>query len=76
VVPATGGITFLSCCFNTKAEFRRAERWLRKQLDTGTVEADTAYLTRWNSETKKIELIIGTFYRSAKTASGKKSRAA
>jgi hypothetical protein len=62
----TGGISFTSYCFNTKAQVRRAGRWLCKQLDMGTVEADTAYLTRWNSETKKIELVIGASYHSAK----------
>ena len=40
----------------------KAEDWLRKELDAGGVHADSAYLTRWNPETKAVECVIGTIY--------------
>jgi hypothetical protein len=73
---STGGIAFTSHCLNTKGQVRQAERWLREQQGIGKVEAGTAYLTRWNDETEKIELVVGAFYRPAKAASGKRSRPA
>jgi hypothetical protein len=52
---------FISRCLQTKAQVLRAERWLRNRLVDGSVEAQTAYLTRWNNETNQAELVIGSF---------------
>ncbi len=49
-----------------EAVFRRAlhdaEHWLRGQLENGSVQADTAYLTRWNDQTEQVEMVLGEFY--------------
>jgi hypothetical protein len=32
------------------------------RLAKGEIDHSVAYLTRWNTETKKVELIMGKFY--------------
>ena len=36
-----------------------AERWLRRALRSGAIEADTAYLTRWNDDLEQVEVLVG-----------------
>lgn len=62
----TEGGAFVGRSLNEEKEVGKAERWLRKQLKRGAVQ-DTAYLTRWNDETKQAELVIGQFYLCQKT---------
>jgi hypothetical protein len=38
-----------------------AETWLRERLAKAEFDPQTAYLTRWNKETKQVELVIGEF---------------
>ena len=57
----SGRVAFTSHCLRTRAQVLRAERWLRNRLADGSVELQTAYLTRWDAETKRVKLVIGTF---------------
>jgi hypothetical protein len=45
----------------TERQVLDAERWLSDQLQAGTVESSTACLTRWNDQSKAVELVLGTF---------------
>ena len=56
-----GGGVFASHPLHTGRDMAEAESWLREALNSGTVE-DTAYLTRWNDETKQVEMALGNFY--------------
>jgi hypothetical protein len=56
------GIGFASHLFNSAQEVANAETWLRERLVKAEVEPDSSYLTRWNHETKQVELVIGKFY--------------
>lgn len=56
----TGGIAFACHSVHSQEELAKAERWLKEQLAVGSVEHDTARLTRWNNETGSVELVIGT----------------
>ena len=58
---ATGGTAFASYGLRSVQELAKAERWLRKRLAKKQVEPPS-YLTRWNKETKQVELVIGEFY--------------
>jgi hypothetical protein len=50
-----GAVHFL----HTKEELFEAERWLRQQLNSGAIAKQSAYLTRWNDETKSVEALFG-----------------
>jgi hypothetical protein len=56
----TGGIAFACHSLHSQEELAKAERWLKEKLAAGTVEEDTARLTRWNNETRSVELVLGT----------------
>src|ERR1700758_2866971 len=56
----TGGIAFACHSLHSHEDVAEAERWWREQLAAGTVEEETARLTRWNNETQSIDLVIGT----------------
>jgi hypothetical protein len=56
----SGQPAFTSRCLKTKAQVLRAERWLRKRLADRSVDRQTAYLTRWDKQGKRVELIIGS----------------
>lgn len=43
----------------TAGEVLDAERWLRRALRSGAIEADTAYLTRWNDDLEQVEVLVG-----------------
>jgi len=58
---ASDGIAFAGHSLYTIDELAEAERWLKEQLAAGTVEEDTARLTRWNEEASRFDLVIGTF---------------
>jgi hypothetical protein len=57
-----GAIGFAGLFLNSVHELADAEEWLRERLEKAEVEPDTSYLTRWNHETKQVELVIGKFY--------------
>jgi hypothetical protein len=57
-----GAIGFAGLFLNSAQELADAEKWLSERLDKGEVEPDSSYLTRWNPETKQVELVIGKFY--------------
>jgi hypothetical protein len=65
---STDGSGFVSQCFHSTQELADAESWLRERLAKGDVESQTSYLSRWNSESKQIELAIGQFYDWPETA--------
>jgi len=46
---------------HTKEELLDAERWLREQLNSGAITTQSAYLSRWNDETKRVEVLFGDF---------------
>jgi hypothetical protein len=50
---------FYAHLLNTSRQVVEAERWLREALRAGTVDAETACLTRWNDETRRIEVVLG-----------------
>jgi hypothetical protein len=56
----TGGVAFACHSLHAEKELAEAERWLKQQLHAGTVEEDTARVTWWNEETKRVELVVGT----------------
>ncbi len=56
---------FCSNSLNTAKQVLEAERWLREALDKGQIDPEVSYLTRWNHETKQVELVIGKFYEWA-----------
>jgi len=56
----TGGIAFKWHSLHSQEELAEAERWLKEHLADGTVEEDTARLTRWNNESRSVELVLGT----------------
>src|SRR5438552_16324198 len=58
----TGRGGFTGRFLNSAQEVIEAERWLRERLDNGDVESQESYLTRWNNETKQVELVIGAFH--------------
>lgn len=45
--------------FATELEVADAKRWLREQVASGKVDADTAYVTHWNKETRRLEVLVG-----------------
>jgi hypothetical protein len=51
----SGAVHFL----HAKEEWLEAERWLREQLNSGAIAPQSAYLTRWNDETKSVEAVLG-----------------
>lgn len=56
----TDGIAFACHSLKSPEEVDKAERWLKEQLEAGTVEENTARLTRWNNETHSVDLVLGT----------------
>lgn len=36
-----------------------AERWLRRMLRRGAVDAETAYVTRWSDDLNRVEVLVG-----------------
>lgn len=63
----TGGVAFACHSLQSQADLDNAECWLKDQLAAGTVEEHTARLTRWNEETRRVELVVGTPDHSGKT---------
>ena len=45
---------------DSEESVQNAERWLRKEIAAGEVEASGSYLTRWNPATKSVEFVIGS----------------
>lgn len=54
------GVAFACHSLHTAEELAAAELWLREQLNAGTVDEDTAYLTRWNPDAKRVKPVVGT----------------
>jgi len=48
-------------CLHTAAEFAEAKDCLRKGLENGKIDAASSCLTKWNGDTKQVELVIGEF---------------
>ena len=59
---ARGAKAYAIHCLGSAQELPKAERWLRRRLAKREVDRQNSYLTRWNNETKKVELVIGKFY--------------
>lgn len=57
---STEGIAYACHSLHSANELAEAERWLKQQLEAGTVDQHTARLTRWNSEAHTVELVLGT----------------
>ena len=53
---------FVARYLSSEEDLLWTEKWLRKELEAGGVHAESAYLTRWNSEAKVVEFVIGSFY--------------
>src|ERR1700688_1973942 len=60
------GIAFACHSLHTAAEFAKAEGWLKEQLVAGTVHKDTARLTRWNKESRRVELVIPYLHQESR----------
>ena len=59
-----GSSEFANSCLRSAQELAEAEQWLRERLAKGEVEPQNSYLTRWNKETKQVELVIGEYSES------------
>ncbi len=44
-----------------------AERWLGTMLRRGVVDAETAYVTRWSDDLKRVEVLVGDPWISSQT---------
>ncbi len=55
------GGAFVVRYLSSDEDVREAEQWLRKKLAAGDVDRKSAYLTRWNAETRSVESIVGTY---------------
>ena len=55
---ANGDVLFRHL-LTTAGEVLDAERWLRRALRSGAVDAETAYMTRWFDEINRIEVLVG-----------------
>jgi hypothetical protein len=62
------GIAFACRSLHSEEDLAKAESWLREQLAAGTVEWSTARLTRWNNETRSVDLVLGTLDYPGKMA--------
>jgi hypothetical protein len=58
----TGGAGFAAHYLNSAQQVSESEVWLRNRLTTGELDAENSYLSRWNNETKQVELLVGKFY--------------
>jgi len=47
---------------HTPTEVLAAEHWLREGLTTGVVESGTCFLTRWNNDTQRVEVVVGQLF--------------
>lgn len=56
-----GAAVFSSVCLRSAEGLAEAEAWLRERLAKDEVESKNSYLTRWNKESRKIEVVIGEF---------------
>jgi hypothetical protein len=45
---------------SSKESVEDAEKWLREQIAAGKVQANSAYLTRWNEQKEVVEFVIGS----------------
>jgi hypothetical protein len=55
------GGAFVVRYLSSDEDVREAEQWLRKKLAAGEVDADSAYLTRWNQDKEAVDFVIGAF---------------
>ena len=53
--------TFSIDLLNTAAAVAEAEEVLRKGLENGKLDAESSCLTKWNDDTKQVEMLIGEF---------------
>ena len=58
---AHDGGAFVARYLSSEEHSLWAEKWLRNEIQAGSVHADSAYLTRWDPEKKAVEFVIGTF---------------
>jgi hypothetical protein len=59
---ADGNGAFAARYLGSVEAVTEAEKWLRERLAAGEVDPAVSYLTRWNKQTKQIELVLGSFY--------------
>ncbi len=57
-----GAIAYASCYLATDEDVTEAEQWLQERLAAGQIRPGSAYLSRWNKETRSVEFIVGRFY--------------
>ncbi len=55
---AHDGGAFVARYLSLDDDLHRAESWLRNELQAGGVQANSAYLTRWNVEAQAVEFVI------------------
>lgn len=54
--------SFYFRAFATPGEVPEAEAWLRGKQKSGEISADSAYLTRWDEQAKKVEFVLGAYF--------------
>jgi len=55
----TGEHSFHRHLLNTTRQVLDAEDWLRDSLNDGAVDPETAFLTRWDGEANRVEVLVG-----------------
>ena len=58
---ATGG-SHIAYCLHKTQEIAEYEVWLREHIVSGELDETACHLTRWNEETKQVEMVMGAFY--------------
>ena len=59
------GVNDLAYChhpLHSKESVEHAEKWLREKLAAGQVRPSSAYVSRWNKETRSVEFVIGRLF--------------
>ncbi|SPE25288.1 hypothetical protein SBA5_490063 [Candidatus Sulfotelmatomonas gaucii] len=57
-----GAIGYTSYFLSTQEEVTEAEQWLREKLAAGQVRPSSAYVSRWDKETRSVEFVIGRLF--------------
>jgi hypothetical protein len=54
-------VAYVARYLSSEEDLQWAEKWLRNEIQAGGVQAESAYLTRWDPEKKAVEFVIGAF---------------
>lgn len=57
-----GGIGYTCYYLGTQEKVTESEQWLSEKLAAGQIRPSSAYLSRWNKETRSVDFVIGRLY--------------